>query len=48
VRTKFNVMVEKSVSPTPSIENPGNSKIPRQLTKCTKSEYRWWRTSEKI
>ena len=24
-------MVEKSVSPTPSIENPGNSKIPRNL-----------------
>ena len=41
VWTKFNVMIEKSVSPTPSIENPGNSKMPRQFTKCTKTEYRW-------
>lgn len=48
VWTKFNVMNEKSVSPTPSIENPGNRKMTRQLTKCTKTEYRWWRTSEKI
>ena len=41
VWTKFNVMIEKSVSPTPSIENPGNGKMTRQLTKCTKTEYRW-------
>ena len=41
VWTKFNVMIEKSVSPTPSIENPGNGKMKRQLTKCTKTEYRW-------
>lgn len=34
-------MVEKSDVPTPSIENPGNGKMPRQLTKCTKTEYRW-------
>lgn len=40
VWTKFNMMVEKSVSTTPSIENPRNSKMPRQLTKCTKTEYR--------
>ena len=48
VWTKFNVMIEKSVSPTSSIENSGNSKMPRQLTKCTKTEYKYWRTSEKI
>lgn len=34
--------------PTPSFENPGNGEIPRQLTKCTKTEFRCWRTSEKI
>ena len=48
VWTKFNVLIEKSDAPTPSIENPGNSKMPRQFTKCTKTEYRCWRTSEKI
>lgn len=41
VQTKFNVMVEKSDAPTPPIENSGNGKMPRQLTKCTKTEYRW-------
>ena len=30
----------KSDAPTPSIENPGNGKMTRQLTKCTKTEYR--------
>ena len=41
VQTKFNVMVEKSDAPTPPIENSGNGKMPRQLTKCAKTEYRW-------
>ena len=41
VQTKFNVLIEKSDAPTPSIENSGNGKMPRQLTKCTKTEYRW-------
>ena len=40
VQTKFNVMVEKSDAPTPPIENSGNGKMPRQLTKCAKTEYR--------
>ena len=40
VRTKFDVMVEKSVSPTPSIENSEKGKTARQPTKCTKTEYR--------
>ena len=30
----------KSDAPTPSIENHGNGKMTRQLTKCTKTEYK--------